>query len=157
MKCLELSSDIAKSDKNCHCTCFKDPIKKKYFKNITKNWVVPTTSLPPWAINQLKLSTTGNDEDYEHGSLMHAKENTTNSGEEANSSNESKDSKESLQGSQENNTSTENKSSGEGGSSVETSSTEDSSTGAEGVIAQDGEIVDKGGAGVTTTEENEKE
>lgn len=163
MKCLELTYDIAKSDKNCRCTCFMDPVKKKYYKNMTKSWDVPTTSLPPWAYDQLKLSTTGSGEDYEHGSFMYEKQNTTNSTE---GSHETKDSKEIVNGSKENSTGTENKSSEEGASngeeassgekeaSVEANSAEKSSTGDRNVTTEQSASQEKGDEGGATTEGN---
>lgn len=54
-KCLDLNYDIAKSNKDCKCTCFKKPDKNKFNFTLSNmvtrtNWKLgaPSTVLPAW-------------------------------------------------------------------------------------------------------------
>uniref|UniRef100_A0A2A4JZZ7 Uncharacterized protein n=1 Tax=Heliothis virescens TaxID=7102 RepID=A0A2A4JZZ7_HELVI len=53
--CLSAGYDIARSDRNCVCKCYKDSTKELYFKHIDKKWKLPTTKKPLWAGGELKL------------------------------------------------------------------------------------------------------
>ncbi|XP_047042428.1 uncharacterized protein LOC124646348 [Helicoverpa zea] len=47
--CLSKGYDIARSNKDCFCKCYKDKNKQKYFPRPINKWKMPTTKTPFWA------------------------------------------------------------------------------------------------------------
>ncbi|XP_075991593.1 uncharacterized protein LOC142986788 [Anticarsia gemmatalis] len=63
--CLDEGYHLARSDRNCKCTCFKDPAKEEFYNKTYKNWKIPTTYIPEWATKSTEFVNTTNYDDYD--------------------------------------------------------------------------------------------